>query len=59
MEGDPPISFSSVVNLNIPIGMAGTAQEEGNAAFTGKLREGGRPRMSSRGQEEIKTETAS
>lgn len=47
MEWDPPISFSSAVNLNIPIGMAGTAQEEGNAVFTGKLRGGGRARMRS------------
>lgn len=58
MEWDPPISFSAV-SLNIPISMAGTAQEEGNAVFTGKLRGGGRPRMSSQGQEGIKTEMVS
>lgn len=46
MEWDPPISFS-VVYLHIPIGMAGTAQEGGNAVFTGKLRGGARPGMSS------------
>lgn len=41
MGWDSPISLSFVENLSIEIGMAGTAQEEGNPVVTGKLRGGG------------------